>query len=573
MTDTETLAYDDIIVSNAVKIPFVPAIITPAIEKPMRNNRYEGGECAALRAMLRPGDRVLELGAGLGLLSTVAATTDGVEAVCTVEAHPGLLPLIRETHRLNEADPVTLVHGLIAPVDGPPKPFYLRQNFWASSMEPDSRPYAQTVPVPQVGIGGLIAAHRPTVIVADVEGAEDGLFDQADLSGVRALVIEFHPKVYGQPKVAEITALLQRQGLILQPVDKPTSVRQFLRPEAVDTSVWPPTDPRILVATCMKDEGPFILEWLAWHQSIGVTDFVVFSNHCSDGTDLILERLAALGHVRHIPNPALATGSTHYQPVALAYVPHLPEWQAADFFLSMDVDEFVNIRRGCGHFRDLLASVPSFDALSMSELNHGSNGRIEYEPGLVTAQFPRHQSENPGPRKALRGVKTLVRRSERLEKPRNHRPDFHSDRGPVTWLDGSGRPISTLPEDPSLNGIDVRGTYDLVSLDHFALRSLDSYLLKMLRGDVVVKTHRVSRRYWRTRNLHEARSSQFARQDAAFMAALQELKTDRDLARLTKRAEDIHRARAQNLRAIPEYRERRDWILEHAWDPLAEPAL
>ena len=39
----------------------------------MRNNRYEGGECATMRRVLVPGDRVLELGAGLGLISTVAA--------------------------------------------------------------------------------------------------------------------------------------------------------------------------------------------------------------------------------------------------------------------------------------------------------------------------------------------------------------------------------------------------------------------------------------------------------------------------------------------------------------------
>ena len=58
------LAYDEVITSSGVKVPFVPSIITPKIERPMRNNRYEGGECAALRRILRPGDRVLELGGG-----------------------------------------------------------------------------------------------------------------------------------------------------------------------------------------------------------------------------------------------------------------------------------------------------------------------------------------------------------------------------------------------------------------------------------------------------------------------------------------------------------------------------
>ncbi|MEM9317466.1 MAG: glycosyltransferase family 2 protein [Pseudomonadota bacterium] len=328
---------------------------------------------------------------------------------------------------------------------------------------------------------------------------------------------------------------------------------------------WPPNDPRILIATCMKDEGPFILEWLAWHQAIGITDFVVYTNDCTDGTDAILERLAAIGLVRHLPNPALATGSTYFQPVALAYTPHLPEWGLADFFLSIDVDEFVNIRAGSGHIGDLLDVLPEFDAVSLSELNHGANGHMTFAPGLMTAQFPRHQTERPGRHKALRGVKTLVRISQRLEKPRNHRPDFR-DGAAITWLDGAGRALEVLAADASLNGIDVRGSYDHVVLDHFPLRSLESYLIKMARGDVVVKDHRVSRRYWRLRNRNEALTSTFERQQPAFRAAHDALMSDAPLRALHERACSIHINRAAELLRQPEYAERRAWILDNAWD-------
>ena len=54
------VSYSEIITSNGVKIPFDPDIITPKIERPMRNNRYEGGECKALREHLEVGDRVLQ---------------------------------------------------------------------------------------------------------------------------------------------------------------------------------------------------------------------------------------------------------------------------------------------------------------------------------------------------------------------------------------------------------------------------------------------------------------------------------------------------------------------------------
>jgi hypothetical protein len=82
------LDYAEVIETNGIKVPFVPAIITPNIERPMRNNRYEGGEAAALRRILRAGDRVLELGAGIGLLSTLSAMVAGVERIVAVEANP-----------------------------------------------------------------------------------------------------------------------------------------------------------------------------------------------------------------------------------------------------------------------------------------------------------------------------------------------------------------------------------------------------------------------------------------------------------------------------------------------------
>ena len=46
-----------------------------------------------------------------------------------------------------------------------------------------------------------------------------------------------------------------------------------------------------LVLSTMKNEGPFVLEWVAHHRAIGFDGFVIFSNDCTDGTDRILDRL------------------------------------------------------------------------------------------------------------------------------------------------------------------------------------------------------------------------------------------------------------------------------------------
>ena len=48
-------------------------------------------------------------------------------------------------------------------------------------------------------------------------------------------------------------------------------------------------DMRITAVTCVKNEGPFLLEWIAFNRLIGVTDFLFYSNDCSDGTDRLLD--------------------------------------------------------------------------------------------------------------------------------------------------------------------------------------------------------------------------------------------------------------------------------------------
>ncbi|WP_211299458.1 FkbM family methyltransferase [Pukyongiella litopenaei] len=573
------LDYDSVIETQGVQIPFVPRIITPKIERPMRNNRYEGGEVASLRRLLKPGDRVLELGAGVGLCSTIAAQNPDVDRVVAIEANPDMIPLIQETYRLNDVcEQAELRNGVATVRSGAEIPFYIRQDFWGSSMEAESRPFARVEQVPALAIDDLLAEVRPTVLVCDIEGGELGLFDDADLSSVRNAILELHPKVYGRAGSARIVAALARKGLYLSPENKPdSSVQIFERrppPQPIRTRSalktgsdrWYGDEPRTLITTCMKDEGPFILEWVAWHKALGITDLVVFTNDCSDGTDLILNRLQQIGVLTHLPNPAVVAGQTVFQPIALAYTQLMPIFSDVDFVISMDVDEFVNIRAGDGRLTDLFDAAGPFDALSIFELNHGCNGQVKFEPGLMRDQFPGHSTETPGKWRAHRGAKTITRISSKLVKLRNHRPDMDAGANPV-WLDGSAQPFDEFQSDSSLNGADARGRYNLVVLDHYALRSMESYFMKMLRGDVVVAGKRVSLRYWRLRNKSEARTST---PNPALVAAANAFHEthfagDPELMALHDQSCRWHSEQIERISEQQEIKDRRDWIMENAW--------
>ncbi len=208
------LSYDEVLTVAGVRIPFVPAIITPVTEGPLREGRYEMAERRALRRVLAPSDRVLELGGGIGFLSTLAAQTPGIGKVVTVEANPRLIPMIRETHRLNGVENVRVIAGAITAEGGEDVDFYLRRHFWGSSLDAGLRAYARCVKRPRITIAPLLATLKPTVIVCDIEGGEDGLFDAADLASVRHMVIELHPKSYGEDGAERVLSVLAAKGLV-----------------------------------------------------------------------------------------------------------------------------------------------------------------------------------------------------------------------------------------------------------------------------------------------------------------------------------------------------------------------
>ena len=76
---------------GGVVIPLDPAIITPAIHRAIVAGRFEAEEALQIPHIVRPGDRVLEIGAGIGFISTLLSRQRRVSRVVAVEANPFLI--------------------------------------------------------------------------------------------------------------------------------------------------------------------------------------------------------------------------------------------------------------------------------------------------------------------------------------------------------------------------------------------------------------------------------------------------------------------------------------------------
>ncbi|MEL7214393.1 MAG: glycosyltransferase family 2 protein [Pseudomonadota bacterium] len=59
---------------------------------------------------------------------------------------------------------------------------------------------------------------------------------------------------------------------------------------------------RLLAVTRMRNEGPFVVEWVAHYIALGFTDIMVAYNNCTDYTNDVIETLGRLGFITPINN-------------------------------------------------------------------------------------------------------------------------------------------------------------------------------------------------------------------------------------------------------------------------------
>lgn len=198
---------------RGLKVPVHgPHAIRP-IKEELMTGRYEVPEITALQALLRPGDRMLEIGGGLGVVSGLAAQAVPDAAIESYEANPGLIAAIRELHQLNGLTGIELHNRILVPGGGAgARDFHLHWSFAESSIVPGAGK-DRSVPVETEDFATKLAEFRPDVLVVDIEGGEDELLSGADLRGLRALVLELHPKVIDRAAEARIYDACHAAGL------------------------------------------------------------------------------------------------------------------------------------------------------------------------------------------------------------------------------------------------------------------------------------------------------------------------------------------------------------------------
>ncbi|MXQ09151.1 glycosyltransferase family 92 protein [Alphaproteobacteria bacterium GH1-50] len=310
-----------------------------------------------------------------------------------------------------------------------------------------------------------------------------------------------------------------------------------------------------LILTTMRNEGPFILDWLAHHRVVGVERFLIYTNDCDDGTDRLLDLLAAEGIVTHRDNPYRKNGGAP-QRAAFRAAPSEPDVTAAGWILPLDVDEYLTIRPGEGRISDLMNAAPEGTVFSIPWRIFGSGDRVTFEDRPVTEQFHMAAPDfAPRPLQAW-GFKTLYRNDGAFAKIGVHAPrqlDPERQAG-VTWLDGSGRPFPEREWQEGWRMTPATAGYGLAQINHYAVRSAESFLVKRDRGRTNHTRQDQGLNYWFRMNFNgpENRAAdRYAERVALEKARLLALP---GVAEVHEAAVDWHRARIAALMRDPDYR-------------------
>jgi hypothetical protein len=289
---------------------------------------------------------------------------------------------------------------------------------------------------------------------------------------------------------------------------------------------------KITAVLTVRNEGAFLLEWLAHHRACGVTDFLVFSNDCDDGTDAMLDRLQAMGWLTHLPNPGPHEEGPQW--AALKRADKHALVRKADWLLPLDVDEFLNIHVGDRTVAALLAALPQATAIPLTWRLFGNGGVVGYADAPVTETFTRAAPKVlHWPWRAML-FKTLYRNDGAYRKLGVHRPRSLDPTQVPRWFDGAGRELPALYHAGRIFSAVGQDHYGLAQINHYPLGAMESYLVKCDRGRAVHGGDRLGMDYWVERNFNDADDPSILALDSRKLRA--ELLADARLGKLHARA-------------------------------------
>jgi hypothetical protein len=249
--------------------------------------------------------------------------------------------------------------------------------------------------------------------------------------------------------------------------------------------------------SAMRNEGPFLFDWIAYHKSIGFDQICIVTNDCTDGSYPLLKKLSDAGVIVHIDQNVPKGVSP--QKSAVEHAEKMTLLTDGDWAIFLDADEYLNVKLGNGKVSDLAKYLDGrgLQGMLVNWKLFGDSGQDHFENSYIDEAFIQCEAAS-----ACTQFKTFFRVGAvaRGFSPFLHRclvvpnvgklSDFIVGSGGVlgagagagpkalrrhkAWLHKGDDPFATLQNDEI--------GYDIAQVNHYIVRDPASFQLKKARG-------------------------------------------------------------------------------------------
>ncbi|MEG4213947.1 FkbM family methyltransferase [Microcoleus sp. Pol14C6] len=221
---------------------------------------------------------------------------------------------------------------------------------------------------------------------------------------------------------------------------------------------------KLSVCAIMKDEAPYLIEWLEFHKIVGVERFYLYNNNSSDNTVDIVQPYIQSGEV------VLHDWPFSPKQQASAYEHCLEEYKKeSEWIAFLDLDEFL-FPTEKEKLTEVLEEFDSVPAVGVNTLTFGSSGHEARPAGLQIENFTKRSTDNF---EVNRYVKSIVRPEQIL------RPNC-----PHFFIPINNEFCSVTENKEPLGGsISERLSVQKLRINHYYTRSKQEMKEKVMRGD------------------------------------------------------------------------------------------
>jgi hypothetical protein len=223
----------------------------------------------------------------------------------------------------------------------------------------------------------------------------------------------------------------------------------------------------------------------------------------------------------------------------------------AKWVFVCDVDEYLNVHIGDGSVQALVeGSGEDADVISVPWRVFGPDGVERFTDKPVTQQFRMGEYEWDADLRPDTGkfVKSLYTNQHKFQRMGLH--------APVSLEEHVADTRRVLPggADYIIDGVRTGNPplFTHAQVNHYALRSMDSFLVKRARGRANHSHHVLGLEYWDRFNLNDEKDMSIDRYKTKSNKLAKELKSDPVLKDLHARAVDWHKRKAASLKMDPD---------------------